>query len=155
MSMFKFAGKNDNGTASAVHVNNNGNMYVERVLPERTLTYLLDGEEVRDSVARTTVDTECDAYKYPVNAIVIETTLDANVNFILLDGAHKNSTNWLYDINNAVISFGIPAVSSKKVFIITDIDIPAIDSIKFLKLRYNAVTVPTQGTLTIKVIHKG
>lgn len=155
MAMIKFAGKNNSGNATGVHVNNAGDMYVERVLPERDLTYLLEEEELRDTTAGTTMDVQCDAYKYPVNAIVIETSLDAIVNFILLDGAHINSSNWLYNIRNELISFSVPAVSSKHVFIITDNDIPALDNIKYLKLRYQAASAPTQGNITIKVIHKG
>lgn len=157
MAMMRIAGKKANGTAAGVRVNNDGILNSIRVLDVISPTVILDETALRDTEAIDTTAVECDVYKYPVNSIVIKTSLDAAVNAILQDGSYLANTGYMRKLDGSVIQFDIPAKTGQadNYFIITADDLPEIDYIRFLKLRLQAKDTPTEGTIKIMVVHKG
>lgn len=155
--MLKMAGKTADNIARGLLVENDGTLIAERILKNISPTVILPDNELRDTDAHTTVDVQCDCYKYPVNAIYVSTSLDADIDFIVLDGSHINNAGYLSYLSGDYIQFTVPANTGTvtRNYLITSDDLPAIDNVKYLKLRYKAKTAPTKGKIKIEVVHKG
>lgn len=155
--MMKVAGKTVSDTAKGLRVKDDGSVSAVRLLEEIPPTVILDTTEIRNTSAIGTTNVECPVYKYAVNAIVVQTTLNAAVNAILMDGSYLANEGYMRHIDGGIVQFDIPAKtgSATNYYIITADDLPEIDYIRFLKLRLQAKTTPTEGSIRILVMHKG
>ena len=158
MAMMKVAGKTSSNTAKGVSVSNDGEVLSVRHFADIAPTVIVVSDtEIRDTNRHVTTDVECDLYKYPINSIIFHTTLDAEIDVLVLDGGRLANENYLYNLDGSRVGFTIPKNTENvtKAYIITSEDIPELDYLKFLKLNYAAKTTPTSGSIKVEVIHKG
>ena len=156
--MMKVAGKTSNSTAKGMGVTNDGEVISVRRFENITPTVIVPANtEIRDTNRHATIDVECDLYAHAVNCIIVTTTLDADIDVIVLDGGRLANQGYMYKLDGSRVGFTIPKSvgNASKVYIITSEDIPELDYIKFLKLNYAAKTTPTSGSFKVEVIHKG
>lgn len=158
MAMMKVAGKTSGNTAKGMGVTSSGEVLSVRRFEAVEPTVIVAADtEIRDTDRHLTTNVECDVYKYPVNSIIFYTTLDAEIDVLLLDGGRLANTSYMYKLDGSRVGFTIPKFtgSAVKPYIITSEDLPELDYIKYLKLNYAAKTLPTSGSIKVEVIHKG
>lgn len=153
MSGIKFFGKDQDGNAKAVKVNNDGIVQVARVWENGVNTIF--EQEIRDTNGRYT--NLIDVSEYAFVSLRIKNTLVANtdkvkVSFVFLPDVDTSGNTWLQD-ENGTIECTVGG-GGYDITMITPDDYPVLNYLTKLRLRVEAKEIPTDGSLIIQAVCK-
>lgn len=149
--MMKIAGKTSSSTAKGIRVDSDGKLIViSKREWEQTALTILDGDQIRDTNAKTAKPTSNDVSGFAYISFRIINSLDADVSIQFYDDWHVTGGSVLKDINGNTIEITVPAkVSATQNIVVTPDDLPILNLLHYLTLRVQAKTTPTSGALSI------
>ena len=149
--MMKIAGKTSSSIAKGIRVDSDGKLIViSKREWEQTALVILDGDQIRDTNAKTAKPTSNDVSSFAYISFRIINSLDADVSIQFYDDWHVTGGSVLKDINGNVIEITVPAkVSATQNIVVTPDDLPILNLLHYLTLRVQAKTTPTSGSLSI------
>lgn len=149
--IMKVGGRKSDGTAAAIGIDSNGNLRIKRVW--ETQTKNIFSGTLSDTTAITTVgDKAVNCLEWGMVSLRVYNRLDSDVKILLYYDNDTSGSGWLKNFGGEYVSFTVPADSD---VIITPDDIPALNYLRYLKCRINAVTTPTNGAdLNIQAVLK-
>ena len=149
--IMKVGGKKDGGTAAPIAIDANGYLKIKRVWETQTKTVF--SGTLSDTSAVTTVgDKSVNALEWGMASLRVNNLLNSDVKIMLYWDNNTDGTEWMKNFAGSYNSFTVPADSQ---MIITPDDVPILNYLRYIKLKINAVTAPTNGkTLSVQVVLK-
>ena len=153
MSAIKFCGKDYDGNAKAVQVDNDGVTQVARVWKNEVVTIF--DQELRNTNGIYT--TLLDVSNYAFVSLRFKNTLVAGtgnvkVSVVFLPDVDTSGNTWLQDENGTIAC--TVGGGQYDVTMITPDDYPVLNYLTKLRLRVEAKEVPTDGRLLIQAVCK-
>lgn len=149
INLLPIGGKSDNNTVRGVAVSNNGEVKTNKIW-DVSVVDILDNEEIRDTTAFPTDKVELNTAG--LVSLRIRNRLGVPVSIQLyIDIGDQTFT--MYDANGDIFELNIPDTGGHWM-IITDNDWYVLNYLSYIKLRIQASSTPTEGTLSIKAVIK-